>query len=247
MNSEIQPGVHLLEVQAPQLARTAQPGQYCMVRGSDPLASDPLLRRAFFVADVETGHGTCQFVVYRHGRVSTWLMRQQPGMTLDLVGPLGHGWMLKPQARNLLLLGEDPFLPSLLLLARQGSERELAVTLIHCVEQAEQGYPPALLSPEIEYQVFTAASKGGELAEQISEYLSWADVLCCSLSANLLATLVRAHPRLREKQFAQALPDRPLMCVSGTCLACQIQTGHGPRLVCQDGPVFSLRDIAQDW
>src|SRR4051812_19310622 len=124
MNSEIQPGVHLLEVQAPQLARTVQPGQYCMVRGSDSLASDPLLRRAFFVADVEAGREICRFVVYRRGRVSTWLARQQPGMALDLVGPLGRGWTLRPEARNLLLLGEDALLPSLLLLARRGSESE---------------------------------------------------------------------------------------------------------------------------
>jgi dihydroorotate dehydrogenase electron transfer subunit len=247
MNSEILPGVHLLEVQAPQLARAGQAGQYCMVRGSDSMASDPLLRRPFFVAEVEARRDVCRFIVYQRGRVSNWLARQQPGMSLDLLGPLGHGWSIRPEIRNLLLVGEDPFLPSLLLLASQALESELAVTLIHCVEHPEQGYPPALLSPEIEYQVFTAAHNAETLAAQIGAYLSWADTVCCSLSETLLATLVRANPRLREKHFAQALLGRSLMCVTGTCLVCQFATHHGLRLVCRDGPIFALRDVAEEW
>ena len=247
MNSEIMPGVHILEVQAPQLARAAQPGHYCLLRGCSALAYDPLLRRPFFVADVEPGRDTCRFVVYSRGRVSTWLTGQQPGMTLDLLGPLGHAWDIRPQVRNVLLLGADPLLPSLLLLARQAVERELAVTLIHCVERTEEGYPPALLAPEIEYQVLAHGGNAEALAAQVGAYLPWADAVCCSLSENLLAALVRAHPRLREKNVAQAVVGRPLMCVSGTCLACQLETRHGPRLVCRDGPVFALRDVAADW
>jgi dihydroorotate dehydrogenase electron transfer subunit len=251
MNSEILPGVHVLEAQAPHLARAAQPGQYCMLRGSDALAYDPLLRRPFFVAEVEAARDACRFVVYRRGRVSNWLARQQPGMPLDLLGPLGQPWKIRPQARNLLLLGADPLLPSLLFLARQAVERELTVTLIHCVERTETGYPPALLSPEIEYQLFVQsgnrATPGADLAGQLSTYLEWADAICCSLSEKVLAELVRSHPRWREKYLAQAVVERSLMCVSGTCLACQLETRHGPRLVCRDGPAFALRDIATDW
>src|SRR5258707_5537491 len=149
-NSEILPGVHLLEVRAVQLARAVQPGQYCMLRGGDSLTSDPLLRRPFFVAEVEPERDVCRFVVFVRGRVSTWLGRQQAGMSLDLLGPLGHGWTLRPEARNLLLIGEDALLAGLLLLARRAVADELSVTLIHCVASAEQGYPAALLAPEIE-------------------------------------------------------------------------------------------------
>lgn len=245
-NSEIQPGVHLLEVQAPQLARTAQPGQYCMLRACDSLASDPLLRRPFFVAQVEPGRDVCRFLVYQRGRASTWLARQQSGMQLDLLGPLGHGWTIRPEARNLLLIGEDPLLAALLLFANHAIERELSVTLIHCVSGAEQGYPAALLPPEIEYQVLAAADVAGALAAQLGEYLIWADTVCCSVSAILLAALMHGSSRWREKHFAQAIVARPLMCVSGTCLACQIETRHGPRLVCRDGPVLALRDLLEE-
>ena len=278
MNSEILPGVHLLEIQAPQLARAAQPGQYCMLRGCDSLASDPLLLRPFFIAEVQPERDVCRFFIHKRGRASTWLARQQPGMSLDLLGPLGHGWTIRPEVRNLLLIGEDPLLASLIFLASHAIEQELSVTLIHCVSGEQQGtslpivrekarssglhkrktestslplvpnrnvegYPPALLPPEVEYQVFA----GGEtLAAQIGEYLTWADAVCCSLSESTLAALARGNARWREKHFVQAVGGRPLACVTGTCLACRIETRHGSRLVCRDGPVFALHELLED-
>ena len=246
-NSEILPGVHLLEIQAPQLARASQPGQYCMLRCCDGLASDPLLRRPFFVAQVEPGRDLCRFLVYQRGRASTWLVRQQPGMPIDLLGPLGHGWSIRPEASNLLLIGEDPFLASLLLLASHATERELAVTLIHCVNRAEEGYPAALLPPEIEYQILTNAGEANALTTLLGTSLAWADVVCCSVTERTLATLTNVGTRWREKHFAQVVPERPLMCAIGTCQVCQIETRHGTRLVCRDGPVFSLRDLSGAW
>ena len=105
-NTEILPGGHLLEVQAPQLARAVQPGQYCMLRCCDSQASDPLLRRPFFVAGVEPEQGVCRFLIYARGRASGWLARLQPGTLLDILGPLGHGWTIRPEVSNLLLIGE---------------------------------------------------------------------------------------------------------------------------------------------
>lgn len=247
LNSEILPGVHLLEVQAAQLARAAQPGQYCMLRGCDSLASDPLLRRPFFIAEVNVGRDVCRFVIYKRGRASTWLARQQPGMPLDLLGPLGHGWTLRAEARNLLLIGEDPFLPALLALANRAIENELAVTFLHAVSDAAQAYPPALLSPEIEYQIFARADTQEKLAAQITEYLAWADTVCCSVSESLLMALTGTSARWREKHFAQAIVERSLACIVGTCLGCQLETRHGSRLVCRDGPVFPVRDLVGEW
>lgn len=246
-NNEILPGVHLLDVHAEQLALAAQAGQYCMLRCCDSLASDPLLRRPFFISEVEPARGICRLLVYRRGRASTWLARQQAGMPLDMLGPLGHGWAIRPETRNLLLIGEDPLLAALTFLARSALERELAVTFIHCAANMEQSYPAALLPPEIEYQVFPGLDRPEELAGQISAYLTWADTVCCSVSEQLLASLVRAHPRWQERHFAQAVLARPLPCATGVCLACQVESRREPRLVCRDGPVFALNELAAIW
>jgi dihydroorotate dehydrogenase electron transfer subunit len=240
------PGVHLLEIRAPQLARTL-PGQYCLLRCCDSVASDPLLRRPFFVVHVEPGAHLCRFLVYQRGRGSSWLARQQPGMTIDMLGPLGHGWNIRPEASNLLLIGEGPLLASLLLLVNLALERELAVTLIHLVEHATEAYPSALLPPELEYQVLAGERATEALRAEINAYSAWADLICCNVQENTLNILARGSTRWREKHFVQSIPQRSLMCATATCLACQLETRHGPRLLCREGPVFALRDLLGDW
>lgn len=237
-NTEILPGVHLLEVHAPQLAQAAQPGQYCMLRCCDSLASDPLLRRPFYVCETEPAQGLCKFLIYKRGRASSWLARQQVGMPVDILGPLGHGWEIRPSVRNLLLIGEEPVLAAVLFLARSAIERELAVTLIHSVANLERGYPPALLSPEVEYQVFARDDTG-----RLAEYLAWADAVCCSAAPETVEAFARTGTRWLEKNFARIAVWQPFICASGACLACQIETRRGPRLICRDGPIFAFNEL----
>ncbi len=236
-NTEIRAGVHLLEVHAPLLAQTVQPGQYCMLRCCDSFASDPLLRRPFFMHEAEPARGLCRFLVYTRGRASAWLARQQPGMSLDILGPLGHGWTLPPEGRNLLLIGEEPVLASLIFLAHHALEHELTVTLLHVASSMEASYPAALLPPEIEYQVMVG--QPGPL----QEYLRWADTVCCAVSRETLQTF--SDPRWREKHFAQAVLWPVFACGSGICLSCQTEMRHSPRLVCREGPIFALSELAE--
>jgi dihydroorotate dehydrogenase electron transfer subunit len=244
-NTEILPGGYLLEVQAPQLARAAQPGQYCMLRCCDSQASDPLLRRPFFVAGVEPEQGGCRFLIYARGRASGWLTRLQAGASLDILGPLGHGWTIRPEVSNLLLIGEEPGLAALLFLAQSAVEREISVTLLQSVRSIERSYPVALLPPEVECQVISDIGESEDFARQAATYLRWADAACCSVAAQRIGVLARVGRRWREKNFAQVALCQPFICASGACLACQIELRHGSRLVCRDGPVFAFTEFSE--
>src|ERR1700731_372199 len=114
-NIEIRPGLRLLSVRSPYLAQAAQPGQYTMVRCCDVLATDPLLRRPFFIHTSQRERDQCSLLVAERGRASAWLARQPEQTALDIMGPLGHGWEVTPNSRNLLLIGEGPLLASLTL------------------------------------------------------------------------------------------------------------------------------------
>lgn len=237
-NTEILPGVHLLEAHAPQLTQAARPGQYCMLRCCGSRASDPLLRRPFYLCETEPARGLCRFLVYRRGRGSDWLARQQAGMSLDMLGPLGRGWEISSSARNLLLIGEEPVLAAVLFLARDAIEREFSVTLIHIAANPEQGYPPALLSPEVEYQVCARADVG-----QLAAYLAWADTVYCSAAPETVEAFAQMGGRWRAKDFAQVALWQPFICASGACFACQVETRRGPRLICRDGPIFAFNEL----
>lgn len=247
-NTEIRTGMHLIEMYAPQLAQAVQPGQYCMVRCCHTETSDPLLRRPFFVQSVERGQGLCSLLVSVSGRGTLWLAKQQEGATLDILGPLGHGWTVRPIVSNLLLIAEEGYLSSLLLLAQVAIEQEIAVTLVAQSSIAETVYPPALLPSEVEYHIVTrdgSLGQGGELIDVLPGYLSWADAVCCGVSHETSAALYSRFERMRIKHFAQGIILRPLVCGSGACLACSIEIHTGLKLVCKDGPVFLLKEIAE--
>ena len=242
--NELRPGVFLLEMHAPQLAQAAQPGQYCMVRCCDAQATDPLLRRPYFIHGVSRASEQCTLLVAAHGRGSSWLARQPPGAALDLLGPLGHGWELRSNTRNLLLISEAPTITALTYLAQAAIEREIAVTLLCHFRSEAAMYPPALLSPEIEYHVCLGAQSAG-LVELAAPYLSWADTVCCSVSRETLQAFYQHYERLRQPPGAQAILLRQFICGSGVCLTCAVETNTGQKLACHDGPVFPIEDIVK--
>ena len=242
--TQIRQGVQLIELHAPNLAHTVQPGQFCMVRCSPSETSDPLLRRPFYIHSLNLSRGTCTLYVHVRGRGTRWLAQQQEGTKLDILGPLGHGWTLRPTTRNALLIGEENQISALTLLAQTALEQDIAVTLINQSHTEEESYAPALLSPEIEYHVVTE-EQGNRLPSLLAETLPWADAAYCSVSRETSIALYTRFERLRGKNFAQGTLIQPLACGTGICFACSVETRIGQKLVCRDGPVFDLRDIAR--
>ncbi|HEY6406835.1 MAG TPA: hypothetical protein VIY29_05140 [Ktedonobacteraceae bacterium] len=247
-NSEILPGVHLVEMHVPPLTSAVQPGQYCMVRCSPPAVTDPLLRRPFFIHTARQTQGLCTLLVHVRGRGSSWLAEQREGATLDILGPMGHGWEVRSTTRNLLLVSVGSMIAGVTLLAQSALEQELAVTIVAHFPSAAEVYPAALLPPEVEYHSITAdgsVGQQGDIVSVLGNYLPWADAACCSVSRETAALLYSTFERLRGKNFAQALVLHPLVCANGVCLACSIETLSGARLICRDGPVFDLRELVR--
>jgi dihydroorotate dehydrogenase electron transfer subunit len=238
-NTALRPGVHLIEVHVPYLAQAAQPGQYCMVRCCHPLAHDPLLRRPFFIHGVQRAQGLCSLLVNVRGRGTAWLAQQSVGSALDILGPLGHGWLIRPTVRNMLLIGAESQIAALTLLAQVALTQDLAVTLLCLCSSDGEAYPPTLLPEEVEYHIVT-----GDLLIEAESYLNWADAACCSLPHDTLLTFYHRYERMRWRHFAQSILLQPLVCGSGICLTCNVETRAGQQLICRDGPVFAVREIA---
>src|SRR5712691_11397162 len=231
-NTEIRPGVHLIELYVPPLAQSAQPGQYCMVRCCHPAATDPLLRRPFFVHTAQPAQGLCTLLVHVDGRGTAWLSNQKDGSTLDILGPMGHGWSVRSTVRNLLLASEGSIINGITLLAQTAIEQELAVTLVAHFRSAQEVYPPALLPPEVEYHIVTtdgSLGQQGDIVSVLGSYLPWADATCCSVSHETSVLLYSHFERLRTKYFAQAMLLQPLNCVNGVCLISTLQTNSGSK------------------
>ncbi len=245
----------LLRLGLPDLARVAQPGQLVLLRCAPPGSADPYLRRPLFLAGVDSSTGTVDLLVQPVEPGLAWLAARSPGERLDLYGPVGNGFRLDRQTRNLLLAGVGPALPALFFLARHAIAHGLAVVLL-AAAPPDLLPPPYLLPPAVEYQSSTEgegalpallvtagqADRPG-LAESP---IAWADQVGLALTLPLLdpvGAALRAGRLRWQRGFAQAAIAGQIPCGLGLCQACHIETRAGIRLRCKDGPVFDLYDL----
>jgi dihydroorotate dehydrogenase electron transfer subunit len=162
-----------------------------------------------------------------------------PGTILMLRGPLGHGFTLPANARNVALaaLGETSARLRLVLDAalKQGASVVLASNL---------NIPD--LPPEVEIQPVTA----------LAEVVQWADYLAVDIPCESLPELRvklglgeqdpirfdRTGPqRVRE---AQVLVVTPMPCGGmGDCGVCAVRIPNKWKMACKDGPVFKLNEL----
>jgi dihydroorotate dehydrogenase electron transfer subunit len=76
--------------------------------------------------------------------------------------------------------------------------------------------------------------------------IAWADQLCGALPHGDLARLrdIISAARIRsDRDFASVLLAGALPCGLAVCGACAVETRRGARLLCDEGPTFSLRDL----
>ena len=95
------PGYRFLVLDAPQLAAQLVPGQFVHVKV--PALEASALRRPFSVFDADNGQVT---LLYKNvGRGTAALNTVQPGESVEVMGPLGHGFPEKCNGVPLLVGG----------------------------------------------------------------------------------------------------------------------------------------------
>lgn len=229
--------------------RICRPGQFFLLRCGTGWT--PYLRRSLFPAGIEQ-HGLAFWGDPAQDAAIAWLLAQPDGSPLDLIGPLGNGYVVHPQHRRLLLLAEASRLAALLALVGPHLARQGSVGLFLEAPTAADLLVPAALPPAVEYVTATADGSAGEtghLAEALMRGLAWADLVCVAGSRALMRRLRELVPEARmglRHGFVQALAPVSLACGVGACLSCLVESGtrHGWHRACLRGPVFDLVELA---
>ncbi len=234
-----------LSLIGPEIARTARPGQFVLVRVSPSF--EPLLWSVFFLAGADHRSGTVELLIDPRDSVGGWLAGYPVGTQLDVCMPVVPAVTPNPTTQTLLLAGVGPTLPALLFTARQYAAR-LSISLWLT---GDEGYlpPPFLLPATVEVQTSTggvAALFNLLTVSPVDNPIRWADQIIFALPPQLFSMAVEAIRTVRlrwEHGFAQVIVARPLPCGLGICRVCQIETRYGWQRCCVEGPVFDLRDL----
>lgn len=263
-NVELSPGYFRMRMTAPADAAFSIPGQFLMVKVRD--AIDPLLRRPFGIFNVgefsseyaEAGPGTCLEILYKVVGKGTGVMANlHHGDHLDILGPLGKGFVTDGNAGEKILVGGGVGLAPLYYLARELVKKQSRVHLfaggrtredILCITEFER----------LGVETYTATDDGslgdqGVVTEVMERYLANSASLKTIFACGPFPML-KAVAKIAESSMipCQVSLEAYMACGVGACLGCVVKgknhTEEIPdyRCVCKDGPVFDSGDLLWD-
>ena len=192
-NVEVSPGIHLMWLEAQGIACLAQPGQFVTVRCEELTLRRPLsIYQIFNARKAKQSQIGLLFKIVGEG--TFWLSQRQPGDKIDILGPLGNGFNIESEAKNLLLVAGGIGIAPLVFLSQHTSPRH-SITLIHGANTATQIYPFSSPQSEVlshnsqqsnlpglagEVQFIPVTEDGsmgrkGRVTDILPDFLDWAD------------------------------------------------------------------------
>ena len=236
------PDSYLMQIDAPGITLMAQPGQFIMVQCGREL----LLRRPFSIHRVaKKGRNNEFYLLFAQvGKGTFWLSQRKVGDKINILGPLGKGFSIAPQARNLLLVAGGVGIAPLLFLAEQARAQDKSLILLLGASTANKLFPHHLMPDKIQTFATTedgSAGKKGMVTDIVSDFLAWADQIFVSGPVAMYQRLA-SQKETRDKSIQVSLEVR-LGCGLGACYGCTIKTKQGLKKICHDGPVFELNEI----
>jgi dihydroorotate dehydrogenase electron transfer subunit len=242
------PDIFRLTLSSARIAESARPGQFVHLRVTEGI--DPLLRRPFSIHGVNRSRGTFDLLYRCVGR-GTGLLCQCNSGTLDILGPLGNGFVLSNQGDAVVVAGGMGAAPVFFLL------QELLDMGVHPiffwgVKQSREVFGVQnLLERGVDVRLASEDGLAGEpglITRQLAEWLAlYPNAIhnpgyVCGPKAMLAAV----DSAVKSTLNWQVSVEERMACAAGVCMGCAVKMRSGGyRLACSDGPVFRLGEV--DW
>lgn len=246
-NRQAGPGLFVMDLYAPVMAKKCRPGQFLHIRAGS--TDDPLLRRPLSIYDAMPSNGRISLLYQVVGKGTGLWTKVQVNDYIDIMGPLGRGFTLPDQPEKILLVGGGVGIAPLLYLGRVLRELKCQVTVLCGVRTAAQLV--AAESFEGLGIAFMAATMDGTAGVEglVTGLLSTAGaetvdrVYTCGPEPMMAAVAEWAQT---HKIWGEVSLEEHMACGVGACLGCARQLGRDDKnyvKVCKDGPVFNMQAV----
>jgi dihydroorotate dehydrogenase electron transfer subunit len=232
-----------LEFESSLIAKQARPGQFVNIRVN--AGFEPLLRRPLSIHGV--GAAKVKVIYEVVGRGTQMLAKKLPGEFLDIIGPLGNGFDYPPQAKSLpakyILIAGGMGVAPLVFLAQKLNK---PLVLIGARSKSKLICQREFKSLGCLVKVATDDGSSGfkgkvtDLLRVVLDGVKPRGLFSCGPQV-MLKTVAQIA---RENKISSQLSlEEHMACGLGACLGCVVQTKHGYKSVCKDGPVFSGEEL----
>ncbi len=250
-NQPVNDGYRHLVLDAARGAANAKAGQFFHLLCPTTGDFTPFLRRPMSIYRIDRARGRLEFLYKMVGAGTKALATLEPGDSLDILGPLGHGFELQEGWKHVLLVARGVGLATLAPLAAMARERGLRVTAMLSARAPEYMMSEDYLRG-LGVEVLTVTDAQGTSGVDDVERLvrrvveaEGVDLLATCGSNRLLMLLQRLSS---EYQIAGQVALEQLMgCGIGMCFTCVLPfraaEGLVYKRVCKEGPVFPIEEV----
>ena len=242
-NTRLGEGLYQLVLDAPQIAAAAQCGQFVHIACGE----GNLLRRPISIC--EAGEGRLRIVFQVKGEGTRWLAARKTGDTLDVLGPLGHGFDTAALGAKPVFLGGGIGVPPMLQTVKCAKAAGAAPRAI----LGFRNKGAVILEEDFRAvcETFVTTDDGsyarhGFVTDVLQELVADATgVAACGPKPMLGAIAAIAKQAGLPCQVSM---EERMGCGIGACLvcACALKAENGETRyghVCKDGPVFNAEEV----
>jgi dihydroorotate dehydrogenase electron transfer subunit len=243
-NEKLSPHYWRLIFDAPDMAREVKPGQFVHIR-TDDQGLQPFFRRPFSVYRAQK---YVEIFYDAIGPGTKLLSLKKKNDTIDVLGPLGTPFeMPPPSTKQVAMIAGGIGIAPMLILSDILKNKKYDLVLIFGSRDRGHVYPMQEFKDNgVKVHIATDDGSVGVkgrvsvLFDKIQKNPSQTFIYTCG--PNPMMKAVQAFAAEHHLP-GQAACEEIMACALGACLGCSIETKHGFKTVCYDGPAFNLDEV----
>jgi dihydroorotate dehydrogenase electron transfer subunit len=228
----------------------AYAGQMFHLLCPSPDGAEVWMRRPMSVYRIDKLAGHLEFLYKVEGRGTLGIAQLQCGDDFNVAGPLGVGFELRPEWRNIVVLGRGVGLATLAPLSQLAAEAGIGVTAILSARSPEVVMSKDLFESLGAKTVTVLDTDNSSAVENVEKILidlirhGRADAFFTCGSNRLLKLMQRLGKHYNVP--GQVAMEQIMVCGFGACYVCvrtfNVNNEKVLKRVCRDGPVFNMQE-----
>lgn len=241
-NRALADGYYIMRVKSPKIAEEAVAGQFSMLQPKNTIR---ILRRPISIHSVDKVNGEMEYYYEVLGAGTKEFATLNAGDTINIQGPLGKGFDVAIENRNVVAVGGGLGIAPLKELLVQLQDKNKVVNI---AGGRNAKHLSILSSFPLTIETLTSTDDGsmghkGTVVDVLREHLkeNKVDIIYTCGPHVMMVAVARV-----AKEFGircQVSLEERMACGVKACMGCSIPTTKGMQKVCYDGPVFESEEV----